>query len=83
MIFVLPKHMSKEVKSNTGQRSQEIASLLKTPNPIILKNSLGRVRVTPEQYCFCWFNQDRSIFCFVFDIDQDQSIFLASKVTFF
>ena len=69
MIIVLSKHMSKEMMSNTSQSflflSQEIASLLKTPNPEILKNSL--------QYCFFgWFNQDQSIFCFVFYIDRDQ-----------
>ena len=61
MIIVLSKHMSKEMMSNTSQSflflSQEIASLLKTPNPEILKNSL--------QYCFFgWFNQDRLIFWF-------------------
>ena len=63
VIIVLSRHMSKEMMSNTSQSflflSQEIASLLKTPNPEILKNSL--------QYCFFgWFNQDQSIFCFVF-----------------
>lgn len=47
--------------------SQEIASLLKTPNPEILKNSLGLV--TPKRYCFILV-QLRSIDIMVFFFDE-------------